>query len=101
MEHIILKQPNSNKLSVYSTITDALIIIDATKEELLELYTAKSKEDAIKRWSEHIDNVLNQTHIETLKEWSEVICMMREEICEMKESDKYKVLIKSIYRELA
>jgi len=44
MGHQIIKQPNG-KFSIFSTVVDHFIVIDATPEEIIEYYVKEETED--------------------------------------------------------
>jgi hypothetical protein len=56
MGHQIIQQPDG-KLCVWSTIVDALVVVDATPDELIEMYALKAAQEARERTRRIIDLV--------------------------------------------
>lgn len=58
MGHQIIQQPDG-KLCVFSTVVDALVIIDASAEELLDYYAGDAAAQARQRAQRVIDKVMS------------------------------------------
>lgn len=72
MGHRLIKQPNGN-YSVFSTITDDIILVDYPRHELVEHYLAQAVEDARVRTEEWINGETPGRRLWTIEEVCEDI----------------------------
>lgn len=77
----IIKQPNG-KLSVFSSITDTFIVVDATPEELVEWRAVEAAERAREQTRRELDKVLagdsRGVYFQFARTWEEAALLDRE-----------------------
>lgn len=72
MGNAIVKQPDG-KYSIWSTIPDNFVAIDGTKEEILEYFADKARENALETWGRVFDNLEKHGYGIGIKDYQECL----------------------------
>lgn len=91
MGHQIIKQPNG-QFSVWSTVVDNLIILDATPEEIIEYYCAREREEITQRVHDKVEqlNKGESPYGQFTMDWEEALDMI--ESCHGKDDNTFKII---------